>query len=464
MPPVPLPRHIRVGYGLGSFCAGTFNTIPGLLLLYYMTNALDVPAATAGVAAFLPKLWDLVISPFVGRLSDRAGSRRPWLLAGAVTLPPAFVLMFAGAPLRGASAAVVVGLCFLLAATAFALFEVPYKTMPAEMTDDYHERSTLLTWRMVFLGLAVLLSGGLAPALVNVRGGDPSLFGYRLMALVMSAVLLAAMIATFVGTARAPRIVRTEPEHTTVRRQLAAARENRPFIVLLWLSATQMLGVGTMLAGAPYLATYILEDSGAITTMFLALIGPITVTMPAWLRLSRKYDKRGGMLAAGLLYLLGGLGLAFTPILGNLYAHLCVIVIGTGYGGLQMLQFSMLADTIVYDERRSGKRRGGMFTGLWTAAETATAALGALFLGWLLAWTGFVSSEPDKPVAQPESATNAILIGTTVAPSLLMAIALIITLRYPLRAAHLAAPQSHNPAPNPTNNHLESHPDSRTQA
>src|SRR4051812_846808 len=119
-----LSRSVRLGYGLGSFCAGTFAAVPGLLLLYYLTNVLAVPAALAGLVVFVPKAWDLVINPWVGRFSDRTASRRPWLLAGAVALPPAFALTFAGPPLRGGAAALYVGACFFLAATAFALFEV----------------------------------------------------------------------------------------------------------------------------------------------------------------------------------------------------------------------------------------------------------------------------------------------------------------------------------------------------
>src|SRR3954468_6574014 len=105
----PLSRSVRVGYGLGSFCTGTFSTVPGLLLLYYLTNVLAVPAGLAGLAVFLPKVWDLVINPWVGRRSERTvskyGPRRPWLLAGALALPPTFVLIFAGPPLRGGPAA-----------------------------------------------------------------------------------------------------------------------------------------------------------------------------------------------------------------------------------------------------------------------------------------------------------------------------------------------------------------------
>src|SRR4051794_38558019 len=41
-PASPIPRQVRVGYGLGSFCTGTFSTVPGLLLLFYLTNVLGV--------------------------------------------------------------------------------------------------------------------------------------------------------------------------------------------------------------------------------------------------------------------------------------------------------------------------------------------------------------------------------------------------------------------------------------
>jgi GPH family glycoside/pentoside/hexuronide:cation symporter len=438
-----LPRSLRVGYGIGSFGAGTFNTVPGLLLLYYMTNSLGVPAGLAGLAIFLPKAWDLVINPYVGRLSDRTvsrhGARRPWVLAGALLLPPAFVLTFAGSPVTGAPAALYVGACFFLAATAFALFEVPYKAMPSEMTDDYHAQSELLTWRIGFLGLAILLSGGLAPALVNFDGGEPTFAGYRLMGVVIGVVLLIGMVGTFFGTAGAPRIERSETEHVGLRGQLAAARGNRPFLLLVALSAVQMLAAGIMLAGAPYFASYILENTGAVTTLFLALIGPMVVLMPAWVRVSRRFDKRGSMVVGSLLFLLGGMGLALTPTLGAVYAHVCVMLMGVGYAGIQLLQLSMLADTLIYDELRSGKRRAGVFTGLWTATETVMMAFGALVLGWILSVSGFVSSQPDEPVSQPGSAIDAIIIGGALAPALLMTIAIVCTLRYDLTAGRLTA-------------------------
>jgi GPH family glycoside/pentoside/hexuronide:cation symporter len=442
--PAVISRRVRLGYGLGSFCTGTFSTVPGLLLLFYLTNVLGVRSIVAGPAVFVPKAWDLVVNPIVGRLSDatrsRWGPRRPWLLAGALTLPVCFALVFAGPPLTGAYAGLFVGVAFLLASTAFALFEVPYKAMPAEMTTDHHEQSTLLTWRMVFLGGAILVSGSVAPAIADAAGGGTA--GYRVMGLAMGVVLAVAMLATFAGTGRAPMAERHQAE-PTLRAQLAVLRTNRTFGWLLGLSCAQMLAAGLMLAGAPYFATYTLHDPHAVTPLFACLVGPILVTMPPWIRISRRIEKRGAMILASLLFMAGSAGLVLTPTLGAAYAYGCVLVIGVGYAGLQLLQYSMLADTIVADAEQSGRRRAGVFTGVWTAAETVVFALGALVLAALLAAAGFVSSDLDHPVEQPQSALTAVQWGAPLIAVAVMAFAVAATTRYDLTSA---APQT-DPTP-----------------
>ncbi|WP_344951305.1 MFS transporter [Sphaerisporangium flaviroseum] len=435
-PAAAVSRGVRLGYGVGSFCTATFGAIPGLLLLFYMTNFLAVPAWLAGVVVFAPKAWDLIINPLVGQWSDRTvsrwGPRRPWLLAGAAVLPIGFALTFAGPPLKGMPAALYVGVFFLIAATGYALYEVPYKAMPAEMTDDYHERTSLLQWRMIFIALAVALAGILAPA-IAARSID----GYRQMGIIFAAVLLVSMLATFFGTARAPLTGSSEPE-VNLRAQLAAARASRPFMWLLGLSSAQTLAAGVMLAGAPYFATYTLGDHSATSTLFAALVGPMLITMPLWVWIARKMDKRGAMLLAGSLFLTGALLSALTPAFGVLYAHLTVVIVGVGYAGLQLLQFSMLADVIAHDSATSGKRRGGVFTGLWTAVESAVSAFGALIVGAVLAAGGFLSSDPEHPVAQPESALTAVIVAQAIIPAIIVLIGILMTRKYDLTADRLA--------------------------
>lgn len=430
-------RVQRFGYGVGSLYTGTFSAIPGLLLLYYMTNTLAVPAFLAGVVVFAPKVWDLAFSPLVGQWSDRTvsrlGPRRPWLLAGGILLPVTFALTFSGPPLTGVPAAIFVGVAFLLASSAYVLFEVPFKAMPAEMAGDYHERTAMIQWRMVFVAVALAGSGILAPEIAG-----QSVAGYRTMGLVFAGVMCVAALVPFFSTARAPMTIKAEAKGT-LREQLAAARSCRPYMWLLGLGCAQMLAAGVMLAGSPYFASYILGNPGATSTLFAALVGPLFVTMPLWLRLSKRLDKKGAMLLSSWLFLAGALALMFTPALGAVYAHLCVVVVGFGYAGLQLLQFSMLADVIAYDAAVGGARRGGMLTGLWTAAENAVQSLGALVFGVSLTIGGFLSSDPSNPITQPDSALTAIVVGLAVVPAAIMFTAIWMTLQYDLTEEGIAA-------------------------
>jgi len=45
-----------LGYASGSLATGSFGTVPGLLLLYFLTDTLGVPAALAGATMLVPKL------------------------------------------------------------------------------------------------------------------------------------------------------------------------------------------------------------------------------------------------------------------------------------------------------------------------------------------------------------------------------------------------------------------------
>ncbi|MFG1704629.1 MFS transporter [Nonomuraea sp. M3C6] len=439
-------RGVRLGYGVGSFCTATVNAVPGLLLLYYMTNFLAVPAWLAGVVVTAPKVWDLIINPLVGRWSDRTrsrlGPRRPWLLAGACTLPIAFFLVFAGPPLTGVPAALYVGVCFMATATAYALFEVPYKAMPGEMTHDYHERTSLLQWRMIFIGAATAISGVLAPAIVTSQGGNGTLGSYRLMAVTIAVILLVSMFGSFFGTARAPMTGAPEADRGGWREQFAAIKGNPAFVWITALACTQMLAVSMMLAAAPYFAAYIIGTPTATQTLFAALVGPMLLTMPLWVRLSKRFDKRGAMILAALMFGGGTAATMATPIFGVVYAHVMILLVGVGIAGVELLLFSMLADVIAVDAAQTGKRRAGVLTGLWTAIESGVSSFGALIFGVILSVAGFVESEPSRPVEQPDSAVTAVLIGQTTIPALIIFLSVLMTLKYRLTPPGAPAPDA----------------------
>ncbi|WP_425836174.1 MFS transporter [Streptomyces fractus] len=457
MSPTGLPARVRVGYGLGSLATGTFGTVPGLLLLYYLTDVLGVGAGLAGLLVFLPKAWDVLFNPWVGARSDRStrsrlGPRRSWMLLGALTLPVCFAGMFAApAGLEGAPAATYVAVLFLLSASAYACFQVPYVALPAELTGDPDERARVMAWRVAFLAVAILLSGAVAPILAGATGDDRgSAGGYRLMGVVIGGLLALGMLAAVFATAGAGGVIRTTRDglsapldviRTTresgLRAQLRAARGNAPFGWLFGAYVVQAAASGLMLAGTQYFATYILDRPSATTVLFACLIVPSLLAMPLWLAMGRRTGKRNAAVGASVCFLLGALGAAAGRELPTALIYVSVAVAGIGYAGVQMLPLAMLGDAIAADAYTSGRRRAGVFTGLWTAGETLGLALGPGLFGLVLALGGFVSSDATDRVAQPGSALTAIVIGFGALPALLLVLSLPLLVRYRLTESEL---------------------------
>jgi GPH family glycoside/pentoside/hexuronide:cation symporter len=430
----------RAGYAAGSLVTGAFGTVPGLLLLPYLTDTLGVAAGAAGLLVLLPKAWDVVFNPIAGRISDRTGGRRPYLLIGGAAVALTFAALFAG-PATGAAGAAYVTVAFLATATAYAFFQVPYVAMPTEITaataDPYAERTRLMTWRIAVLALAILLSGGAAPAIRDAAGGG--LAGYRAAGLVIAAFILVGAVTVFVGTRKAPAglVHVSEP---SLRRQLVVARRNRPFALLLACFVIQAVAIGAMLAGTDYLAAGPLGDKGATSLLFVCFVGPALLVTPVWGRVGERLGKRLGYLAGSILFAAGALGVGLAFLLGDapLVAVLvATALVGCGYAGQQVFGMAMLPDTIAADEAVTGRRQAGVFTGLWTGGETLGLALGPGVFGLVLQIGGYRSGVGAEH--QPPSARTAIILGFTVLPAVIMLVALPLLRRYDLTSERLAA-------------------------
>jgi glycoside/pentoside/hexuronide:cation symporter, GPH family len=434
-----LPRSVRVGYGMGSVATGAFGTVPGLLLLPYLTDTLGVAAAAAGVIVFLPKAWDVLLNPVAGRISDRhespAGPRRPFLLWAGIALAACFALLFAGPDLGSVvvDGAYVVVL-FLACATAYAFFQVPFVAMPAEITDSYLERTRLMSWRVALLALAILVSGASAPAIRDAVGGRD---GYRAVGVFVACLILLGTLAAWRGTRRAP-VGRVAAAGGSLRDQLRVVGQSRDFRMLLTTFVLQALATGSMLAGVDYLSRHVLGRPGASTVLFVCFVGPALLLTPAWAAVGERVGKKAGYVAASVFLATGALLLVLAREVPPAVVFAATGLVGIGYAGAQVFPMAMLADTAAIDAARSGANRAGVFTGVWTAGETLGLALGPGVFALVLAAGGYVSSTTGT-VGQPESALTAITLGFSVLPAALTLLSLLWLSRYTLTADDVAA-------------------------
>ena len=463
------PRELRPGilarYATGEFVTSGFAALPGLVLVFYMTDTLAIPALLAGAVVTIAKIWDIIIDPIVGVYSDREfaarGSRRRLMRLGAIVLPVFFVLTFAVPsgtdPLL---AAAWVFVAFLLAATGFSFFQVPYNVLPAELVSGYDARTRLLTARVVVLTAAILLYGGGGPALrelgVELFGSDFG--GYLFMAVGAAAIFVVAILVTATVEKAVRGRLEAAPAPVTghafgeiapprdsigvqANRGLALLKSSTPFRTLLATFFLQALAAGGMLASTQYVATWVLGDTDAVTILFIGLILPAIIAAPLWGVVARRIGKERAYVIATTLFFLAALshvGLLFVP---GYWIVVPIGLVGVAYAGLQALPLSMLPDVIAHDARSNGPGRGGSFSGMWTAGETTGLAFGTTILAVILAVSGYLESTAGTAVdAQPASAVFGIVLSFSVVPATLMALSFIPLLRYPLRKKDVDAP------------------------
>ncbi len=440
----PLTRGQIFGYGLGALGTGVYSTVPGLLLVYYMTDTLAIAAGLAGLAAVIPRVWDVVTDPLMGMISDRTrstmGRRRPYLLLGGILLPLAFAALFATPSLSSPAAMFAYVLAMYVAcATAFTIYAVPYTAMPAEMTRDYHGGTSLMSARMALMTVGILL-GGTAPMLVKAAGGGAG--GYRLMGLCIGGVMMLGLLGAFIGTRNAPQ-ARAQQDPPKWREQLAIARRNKPFATLLVAYVTQLVSVGCILTSVPFFAKYVVVASGfasedLVTILFLCLVVPTVLTMAPWTAFSKRVGKRSALLCSQATFALGACGLWWTAQLSIWAVAINTAVIGVGFAGTQLFPYAMLPDTILLDQVRSGMRREGVYSGVWTAGDKGGQALGVGVASGLLALTGFIESGAGQLIDQPQLARTGIALASSFVPACMMLLSALLLRRYRLGREQVA--------------------------
>ena len=440
-----LSRRTIATYAIGSLGTGGFATLPGLVLIYFLTDTLGVAALLAGLLVTLAKVWDVLIDPVIGARSDRSlaatGSRRRFMVLGAVLLPVFFILTFAvPAGLPPIVSGIWVLLAFMATATAFSLFQVPYIALPAELSNGYDERTRLLSVRVVVLTLAILLFGAGGPSLRKL-GGDNEHLGYLIMAVVAGLVIGAGMLVSsrVARKATVPLDVARTSIADNYRAGIAALKRSGPFRALLGTFALQGLATGLMLAGAQYVARWVLGDEGAVDILFASLIAPALLFAPVWQLIARRVGKERGFVIASTLF-----GVAALALLGMLAApgpwiFVAVGLAGAGYAGMQSLPMAMLPDVISHDARAHGDGHGGTFGGVWTAGETTGMALGATVLTIVLAVTGYQSTTGASFAWQSQTAIAGIVVAFSAVPAVLIALSLLVFRGYSLRKGDVDA-------------------------
>jgi GPH family glycoside/pentoside/hexuronide:cation symporter len=424
--------RLSIGVCLG-FSVGTvgvsimLNTVTSFYPAF-MSTVLGQSPEIAGYLLMISKLADAVIDVVVGSMSDNArtrwGRRKPFLLAGGLLSAVSFLMLFAP-PVLGQGALMAWMIAALLVySTAYSLFNVPYMALPSELTDGFHERTRLISFRTVFVSIGQVLA--LAGTAALVQSGGAGRGGYATMGLVMALIIGGAMTATALSipVRHAPEGMQRATSHMPNMAQLRAIVRNRPFMMLLGAKVFQFLSFASV---ASTMLLFMLNvvgigyDGQIVLAMTQNLV--TALAMPLWVWTGKRIGKRRTYLigvvlfcAAALSWLVADQSISTVGIVAR------GIVSGLGSGALILMSISMLGDTQAYDRFLTGEAREGLLSSAIAVVEKVSFALGVAVLGVFLRWLNYVPTTGGQIIEQPPSAILALKLGFAVIPAVMFAI------------------------------------------
>jgi GPH family glycoside/pentoside/hexuronide:cation symporter len=423
-------------YGFPALALTAAGVSVYVFITRFYADCIGISLSVIGAVVLGSRIWDAVIDPSIGALADRTssrlGRRRAWLLFSLIPFSFALFALFAPPAELSARAneiwfAVSTFLFFLFLSTV----QIPYEALGAELSNDYNQRNRLFAIRQGFFILGTVFAAALPSLLIAVWGFPEQVTEQRgLFAAIgfiyaVLTVLSVLFLTNNIAGSEKPTI--REQIHRSLMAQTLEALQSPAFRILIIAYVLSGFGAALPATLIEFYVRYVL--GGDSSAPFLVLYFSVGfVTLPIWVWLANRYDKRNTWMVSLVINAGAFLGVFFLgPGSQSLYA-LLVTISGIGFGGVVTIPLSMQADVIEHDARRNnGLRREGTFMGLWSVASKLSAALGAGIAFPLLDFVGYVPNQP-----QSESVILTLRALYAGLPALCYLLSLFVIIKFPL--------------------------------
>ena len=397
-----VPVSQKVAYGMGAVVTiVAVNSVTQLTSLFYVVG-LGISAIWIGYAQAFPRLWDALVDPFIGNMSDncrsRYGRRIPFLVIGGILIGIAFWLLWTVPRTWDKEWMfgyfVVVSLFFY---TVVPVYAIPHGALGLEMTEDYHEKTNVFAFAS-FIGNIGALTLPWVYYLANrpFFGGD-TVNGIKWVCLGMSIILTGAALWCALlcreGKARQsaaqPRVPIVESFKATYR--------NRIFVQLVTAFVLLIVSFQLVMGFSNYIQIFYLYGGNtvaasrimAVNGTLWAAVGLAGALPMAWI--SRRYGKRFTVLLAFGLIIGGNLSkvVCYSRAMPYL-TTIPTICLSLGMVFAFSLVNSMIADVCDEDELKTGIRREGIYFAVYNWWWKVAVSIATVLSGYLQRYSGFI--------------------------------------------------------------------------
>jgi Na+/melibiose symporter-like transporter len=430
----------RLFYGLGSAPYGIKDNGFSFFLLVFYAQVLGLSHTLTSMAIAVAIVIDAISDPIVGYLSDnwrsRWGRRHPFMYAAIIPIcisygflwnPPEWVL---GEQMTLFTYLVVMAVSIRMFLT---FFEVPNTALISELSDDYDERTRMMSLRYMFgwiggIGMAILAY----TVFLRETGEGGGIFqqeGFGRYGIAAAILMFVGMLVSSLGTHSSIKDLHIPPKRDTmtlgtVVRELFETMRNRSFQALFIASIFSGTAAGLQASLSIFYSTFLwgLKSSELGILTVLQLLAAVAA-VPIARALGKRFDKKRAAMGSFVFAIFFGPAMLFGRVLDivpangdplllpMLIAHnlieICAIIV------FSILFGAMMADVVEDSAVSTTRRSEGVIFAARNFAGKMVSGLGILISGLILTMAQLPPGVgPDE--ADPQAIINVVLMAVPV--------------------------------------------------
>lgn len=353
--------------------------------------------ATIGTILMIARVFDAVVDPAIGYLSDATnhrGSRKLWIAAGAVILAASVVKLYAPAPTVGPAYYLGWFLAFYL---GYSLIEIAHKAWGTDLARNYVERSRIATSLAVAFGVGNL-AFAVAPLLVpsGVRTYDAAT-----LATIAWGVAIILPIVVLIAVCCAPRGQPTPAQQDGIAGLFTAVAANRLLLRFMAVFVLTGLGQGIFYGLVFLYVSSVLQLSDLFAWVLLADATVTLACVPIWYVLMRTLQKHRAWALGLTISALAILGMWILPAGEAAFVPLIILACLRAFGAcvIFVAPNALLGDVIDYELLKRKTNRAANFHALVSLVTKITASVGGGAGLLLVGLAGFGARLANPPEA-----------------------------------------------------------------
>ena len=419
--PVSIGR--KVAYGFGSVAFGVKSNGFDYFFLIFYSQVMGVSAYLVSLALMIALIVDALSDPLIGYLSDNTrspwGRRHPFMYAAAIPASVAYYFVWnPPAGLEGDALFPYIVTLAILVRTLITVYEIPSSSLVAEMSDDYDERTSMLSYRYFFGWTGGTLMGAFATIFIlvptaTISNGMFNVEGHGQVGAIAATVIFLAIMISALGTHKMIPDLKPPPPARQmsvglIYREVFETLASRSFLALFLAALFGAVASGVSTTLSFYFSTFF----WGFTTEQIGLIS-LSVVISALMAffispaISKRLGKKRGAITIGLMAFTVAPAPIFLRLLGLMPENgdpalfplvLSIIVVDVALIiAYQTLSSSMIADLVEEAEIKTQRRNEGVFFASVTFVRKVTQGIGAAVAGVLLTLSQFpVGATPDQ--------------------------------------------------------------------